>query len=56
MKGILVHSTTRGNIESILINGALYDSSKTEPEFDKGEGLLCTEGRSRWTLRHILLW
>ena len=37
MKGILVHSTTRGNIESILINGALYDSSKTEPEFGEGE-------------------
>jgi hypothetical protein len=37
MKGILVHSTTRGNIEPILINEALYDSSKTEPEFGEGE-------------------
>jgi hypothetical protein len=31
MKGILVHSTAKWNIESILSDGALYDSSKTEP-------------------------
>jgi hypothetical protein len=37
MKGILVHSTTMENLESILSDGALYDSSKTEGEFDKGE-------------------
>ena len=37
MKGILVHSTTRENLESILSDGALYDSSKTEGEFDEGE-------------------
>jgi hypothetical protein len=37
MKGILVHSTTFPNLESILEDGALYDSSKTEPEFGDGE-------------------
>lgn len=37
MKGILVHSTTKNNLESILEDGALYDSSKTEPEFGDGE-------------------
>jgi hypothetical protein len=31
MKGILVHATPYWNIESILEDGALYDSSKTEP-------------------------
>jgi hypothetical protein len=37
MKGILVHSTTFPNLESILEDGALYDSSKTEGEFGHDE-------------------
>jgi hypothetical protein len=37
MKGILVHSTTDYNLVSILEDKALYDSSKTDPEFDEGD-------------------
>jgi hypothetical protein len=37
MKGILVHSTTDENLVSILEDKALYDSSKTDPEFDEGD-------------------
>lgn len=37
MKGILVHSTTIYNLESILEDGALFDSSKTESEFDDSD-------------------
>ena len=37
MKGILVHSTTDYNLVSILEDKALYDSSKTDPEFDDGD-------------------
>jgi hypothetical protein len=37
MKGILVHSTTDYNLVSILEDKALYDSSKTESEFDEGD-------------------
>jgi hypothetical protein len=37
MKGILVHSTTLDKLESILEDGTLFDSSKTNPEFDEGE-------------------
>ena len=37
MKGILVHSTTDENLGYILEDKALYDSSKTDPEFDEGD-------------------
>jgi hypothetical protein len=37
MEGILIHSTTFDNLEYILEDGYLYDSSKTEPEFGDGD-------------------
>jgi hypothetical protein len=38
MKGVLVHSTTIENLESILEDRALFDSSKTDPEFGEEDG------------------